>query len=103
MPAAMTGWFVQKNDYLLFFTVVVALWAALGTWLRRTNRLGDLPKGTWLLLIVVAGGGWWVVNRAGLRAQKELRRQVELLVPFYVEEMQKAGHARLPDKPSATD
>src|SRR5262245_47441077 len=98
----MTGWFAQNNDYVLFLLLVGALWLGLGWWLGRSGRLGALPKIIWVLLVLVAGGGWWVVDHAGNQAQKETRRQVELLVPFYVQELQQAGHARLADNPTAT-
>src|SRR5262245_24656130 len=84
---AMTGWFVQNTDYLVFLALVAGLWLWLGWWLNRTGRLGALPKVTWLLLSVVVGGGWWAVDRAGYNAQNNIRRQIELLVPFYVQEM----------------
>jgi two-component system cell cycle sensor histidine kinase/response regulator CckA len=100
---AMTGWFAQNTDYLFFLLLVGALWLGLGVWLARSGRLGSLPKAIWLLLAVVVGGGWLLVNRAGNHAQRDLRRQVELLVPFYVQEMQQAGHARLPDNPTPDD
>jgi two-component system cell cycle sensor histidine kinase/response regulator CckA len=103
IPFPMTGWFAQNTDYLLFLLLVGALWLGLGVWLARSERLGSLPKAIWLLLVVVLGGGWWAVNRAGIDAQRELRRQVELLVPFYVQEMQQAGHARLSDNPTPDD
>ncbi len=99
----MTGWFAQNTDYLLFLLLVGALWSGLGTWLVRTNRMQAVPAITWVLLVVMAGGGWWLVNRAGARAQDDLRRQVELLAPFYAAEMQRAGHARLPDNPAPDD
>ncbi|HEX7630536.1 MAG TPA: PAS domain S-box protein, partial [Lacunisphaera sp.] len=99
----MTGWFAQNTDYVLFLLLVGAFWLGLGGWLARRRRLGAVPKITWVLLVVLVGGGWWVVNRAGNQAQKEIRRQVELLVPFYVQELQQAGHARLPDNPAPDD
>jgi two-component system cell cycle sensor histidine kinase/response regulator CckA len=99
----MTGWFAQNTDYVLFLLLVGTLWLGLGRWLGRTGRLGSLPKVTWVLLVLVAAGGWWAVNRAGSYAQKDIRRQVELLVPFYVQELQQAGHARLADNPAPTD
>jgi two-component system cell cycle sensor histidine kinase/response regulator CckA len=99
----MTGWFAQNRDYVLFLLLVGTLWLGLGWWLGRTGRLRSLPKVAWLLLAVVAGGGWWLVNQAGGQAQKEIRRQVELLVPFYVQEMEQRGHARLPDNPRPDD
>ena len=99
----MSAWFTQNTDYLVFLVLVAGLWLGLGLWLQRTERLASLPKITWLLLAVVAGGGWWAVNRAGYDAQGNIRRQVELLVPYYVREMQQAGHARLPDNPAVGD
>ncbi len=103
MLPAMTGWFSQNIDYLVFLFLVTGLWLGLGGWLHRTGRLTALPKITWLLLAGVVVGGWWIINGAGTQAQKDIRRQVELLVPFYVQEMQRAGHARLPDNPPAHD
>jgi two-component system cell cycle sensor histidine kinase/response regulator CckA len=102
MAPAMTGWFTQNTDYVLFLVLMAGLWLGLGLWLHRTGRLASLPKVTWGLLAVVAGG-WWAVDRAGHAAQNNIRRQVELLVPFYVQEMQQAGHARLPDNPAPGD
>ena len=99
----MTGWLAQNRDYVLFLLLVGTLWLGLGWWLGRTGRLRTLPKITWFLLVLLTGGGWWAVDRAGHSAQKDIRRQVELLVPFYVQEMQQAGHARLPDNPAPTD
>ncbi len=99
----MTGWFAQNTDYVLFLLLVGTLWLGLGWWLGRTGRLRALPKITWVLLVMVTMGGWWAVNRAGSYAQNDIRRQVELLVPFYVQELQQAGHARLPDNPAPTD
>ncbi len=103
MSASMNAWFTQNTDYLVFLVLVAGLGLGLGLGLHRTGRLGSLPNITWLLLIGVAGGGWWAVNRAGHDAQGRIRRQVELLVPYYVQEMQQAGHARLPDNPPAND
>jgi len=103
MSASMNAWFTQNTDYLVFLVLVAGLSLGLGRWLHRTGRLASLPKITWLLLIGVAGGGWWAVNHAGRDAQGSIRRQVELLVPYYVQEMQQAGHARLPDNPPAND
>jgi two-component system cell cycle sensor histidine kinase/response regulator CckA len=103
MSASMNSWFTQNTDYLLFLILVVGLWLGLGLWLHRTGRLPSLPKVIWLLLVAVTVGGWWGVDRAGYHAQDAIRRQVELLVPFYVEELQQIGHARLPDNPPPGD
>jgi two-component system cell cycle sensor histidine kinase/response regulator CckA len=103
MLAPMNGWFAQNTDYLLFLMLTVGLWLGLGLWLHRTGRLPSLPKIIWLLLAGVTIGGWWGVDRAGYRAQDAVRRQVELLVPFYVEELQQVGHARLSDNPAPDD
>lgn len=99
----MIGWFAQNTDYVLFLLLVAAFWLGLTLWLNRTGRLPFFPKITWLLVGLVAGGGWWVIDRAGTQAQKELGRQVALLVPFYVQELQQAGHARLSDHPAPDD
>ncbi|MBI2496785.1 MAG: PAS domain S-box protein [Opitutae bacterium] len=99
----MTGWLSANLDYLALVALVGAMWIGLGLWLRRTGRLGALPGLTWLLLAAVLAGGWFLVNRAGRAAQKDLRRQVELLLPFYVQELQQLGHARLPDNVAAGD
>jgi two-component system cell cycle sensor histidine kinase/response regulator CckA len=99
----MNSWVAQNTDYLLFLILVTGLWLGLGLWLHRTGRLPSLPKIIWLLLAAVTIGGWWGVDRAGHRAQDAIRRQVELLVPFYVEELQQVGHARLPDNPAPGD
>ena len=99
----MNGWFAQNTDYVLFLILVTGLWIGLGLWLHRTGRLPSLPKFIWVLLAVVTVGGWWGVDSAGYRAQDTIRRQVELLVPFYVEELQQIGHARLPDNPPPGD
>ncbi len=103
MSAPMNSWFAQNTDYLLFLLLTAGLWLGLGVWLHRTGRLPSLPKVIWLLLAVVTLGGWWGVDRAGYHAQDAIRRQVELLVPFYVEELQQIGHARLPDNPPPGD
>jgi PAS domain S-box-containing protein len=99
----MNGWFAQNTDYLVFLLLVIGLWAGLGTWLQRTGRLAAVPKIFWVLLVLVTFGGWWPMDRVGRTAQNEIRRQVELLVPFYVEELQQAGHALLPDNPAPDD
>jgi len=103
MPEPMNGWFAQNTDYVLFLLLVTGLWLGLGLWLHRTGRLPGLPKVIWLLLAVIMIGGWWGVDRAGHRAQDTIRRQVELLVPYYVQEFQVAGHDRLPDNPAPAD
>jgi len=99
----MSGWFTQNTDYVLFLVLITGLWLALCLWLHRTGRLAALPKLSWVLLVAIALGGWWAVDRAGHNAQNSIRRQVELLVPFYVQELQQAGHARLPDNPANGD
>lgn len=99
----MTGWLSTNIDYLAFVALVGLMWIALGLWLHRTGRLSALPKATWLLLPVVLVGGWFIVDHAGRTAQKNLRQQVELLLPYYVQELQQIGHARLPDNVAADD
>ena len=99
----MTGWLSANTDYLAFVTLVGVLWIGLGLWLHRTGRFGALPWLTGLLLAGVLVGGWFIVNNAGHSAQKNLRQQVELLLPFYVQEFQLLGHARLPDNVAADD
>ncbi len=99
----MNGWLASNTDYLVFLALVAGLWLGLGIWLHRSGRLATVPKIAWLLLVLVAGGGWWLVNRAGARAQQNMRREIELLVPYYAQEMQQAGHARLPDDPAPDD
>ena len=99
----MTGWLFSNLDYLAFVALVGVMWTGLALWLRRTGRLSALPKATWLLLPVVLAGGWFIVDHAGRTAQKNLRQQVELLMPFYVQELQQIGHARIPDNVAADD
>ena len=99
----MTGWLSANTDYLAFVILVGVLWIGLGFWLHRTGRFGALPWLTGLLLAGVLVGGWFIVNNAGHSAQKNLRQQVELLLPFYVQEFQRLGHARLPDNVAADD
>ncbi|MDB6114187.1 MAG: sensor histidine kinase response regulator [Lacunisphaera sp.] len=99
----MNAWLAQNPDYLAFLALVAASWIGLGWWLRRTDRFRALPRLTWLLLAIVLGGGWLAVNRAGRDAQKNLRQQVELLLPFYVREFQQMGHAQLSDNPTPDD
>ena len=99
----MNGWLAQNPDYLAYLALVAAWWIGLAWWLRRTGRLGALPKLTWVLLALMLAGSWVAVNRAGRDAQKNLRQQVELLLPFYVQEFQQIGHAHLPDNPAPDD
>jgi PAS domain S-box-containing protein len=99
----MTGWLSSNLDYLAFIALVGVMWAGLALWLRRTGRLAALPKITWLLLVTVLAAGWFIVNQAGRTAQRNQRQQVELLVPYYVQELQQLGHARLPDNVAADD
>ncbi len=99
----MHGWFAQNTDYVLFLILVTGLWLGLGLWLHRTGRFAAVPRMFWLLLLVVMGGGWWTVDRLGRDAQTTIRRQIELLVPYYVQEMQQTGHARLSDSPAPGD
>ncbi len=103
MAGPMNGWFAQNTDYLLFLFLVGSLWLGLGLWLHRSGRLPNLPKVIWLLLAAVVIGGWWGVDHAGRNAQNNVRRQIELLVPYYVQEMQQLGHDRLPDNPAPGD
>jgi len=93
----MTGWLSANLDYLALVALVGFMWTGLGLWLHRTGRLGALPGLTGMLLAGVLAGGWFVVDRAGRNAQRNLREQVELLLPYYVQEFQRLGHARLPD------
>jgi two-component system, cell cycle sensor histidine kinase and response regulator CckA len=99
----MTGWLSANLDYLALVALVGIMWTGLGLWLRRTGRLGTLPGPTWLLLAAVLVGGWFIVHRAGRAAQRNLRQQVELLLPFYVQEFEQLGHALLPDEPAGDD
>lgn len=99
----MTGWIALNLDYLVLLALVGMLWIGLWAWLHRSGRLGALPKPIWLLLAVALAGGWFIVDRAGRNAQRNVRRQVELLLPFYVREMEQLGHARLPNNVATND
>ncbi|MDI1248611.1 MAG: PAS domain S-box protein, partial [Lacunisphaera sp.] len=99
----MTGWLSSNFDYLVFVAMVGVMWAGLALWLRRTGRLATLPKSLWLLLLVLLAAGWFIVDQAGHAAQRNQRQQVELLVPYYVQELQQLGHANLPDNVAADD
>lgn len=99
----MTGWFPTNLDYCAFLALVGLLWTGLGFWLQRTGRLGPLPGLTWLLLAAVLAGGWFIVDDAGRNAQRNLRQQMELLLPYYVQEFQRLGHARLPENVAGDD
>jgi len=103
MGTPMNSWSAQNSDYLLSLLLVAGLWFGLGLWLHRTGRLATLPKVVWILLAAVAIGGWWGVDYAGRNAQNNIRRQIELLAPFYVQEMQQLGHDRLADHPAPGD
>ena len=99
----MTGWLSSNLDYLAFVALVGVMWTGLALWLRRTGRLASLPKVTWLLLLAVLTAGWFIVNQAARAAQRNLRQQVQLLAPYYVQEIERLGHAGLPDKVAADD
>ena len=99
----MNGWLTQNLDYAAFLALVAGLWLGLALWLRRTGRRGARPPAAGLLLLAQLAGGGVMVAQAGRNAQKNIRRQLELLLPFYVQEIQQLGHARLPDNPAPDD
>ncbi len=99
----MNGWLVTNFDYLAFLATAAAMWAGLIWWLRRTDRFSTLPRTTWVLLALPLIGGWFQVNHAGANAQRNVQERVLLMLPFYVQEFEQLGHARLKDKPAQDD
>jgi signal transduction histidine kinase len=82
-------------DYFIFSFGVVAAFAGLHLWMRRTGRERDVPLTLWAAVLALLVGGWFLTEAAGKSAMRQIRAMVEGFPPTYAHEIERLGHAAL--------
>ena len=90
-------------DYLIFSLMVLAGFAALHFWLRRSGRLLRVPLWAWLAVLGLIAVGWFFVQAAGQGAAQQIRQMLEGFPPTYAQEAELLGHAGITPDTSADD
>ncbi|MEI6714189.1 MAG: histidine kinase [Verrucomicrobiota bacterium] len=90
-------------DYTIFTIVIITCYSAFYIWLKRTGRSESFPWGLWLILLGLLGFGWIYTESAGKAASHEVQEMVEGFPPTYAQEVQRMGHAKLPNNANPQD
>ena len=90
-------------DYLVFSLIVLAGFAGLRIWLRRSNRSLGIPLWTWLAVFCLIAAGWFFVQAAGQMAARQIRHMLEGFPPTYAQEIERMGHAGITTATPAND
>ncbi|HTN75286.1 MAG TPA: ATP-binding protein, partial [Pirellulaceae bacterium] len=84
-------------------TLCALVWGVVCVWLYRAQHHRVALLLGWQFLAVVLVPGWYLVQASGEQEADRLRRLIAGYAPIYAEELERLGHARLPDNPSADD
>ena len=76
-------------DYLLFASLVVALFAGSHLWLRTSRSAARPPWVTWTVIAAIVLAGWYVTDRAGQSERLRIQQMVEGFAPTYAQEVER--------------
>jgi hypothetical protein len=87
-------------DYLIFSAVILTSYVGLFFWLKRTGRAEKTPWRLWLATAGLLTLGGLYTESAGRSASRDVQGMVEGFPPTYAVEVERLGHAQLPNNAS---
>ena len=98
----MPAWLAQQSPILIFAAACAAAFAAQHWWLRKTQR-ARAPWLVWALAAVLLGLSWQLAEQAAARELAHVSGITQGFARLYGDEMEKRGHAKLPNDAAADD
>jgi signal transduction histidine kinase len=90
-------------DYSIFNLAVLAAFAGLHLWMRRTGREPQVPLALWAAVLALLLAGWFLTDAAGRSAMRQIRTMVEGFPPTYAHEIERLGHTAVTLETSRND
>lgn len=90
-------------NYLIVSCVILTGYFGLYLWLNKTRRIESMPWRLGLAVFGVLGFGWIYTDNAGRATSPDVQEMVEGFPPTYASEVQRLGHAKLPNNVSQED